>query len=120
MSSFELTTTRIITVRDGWGVVCVPIWAGEESEGIAEVEVFVVPIIRDNCREIAGAWCVAADDNCWIPVEQFQELDELTQDDSHDFRTRWFATFVEATAHATSVRQRWANPAPWESFVALD
>lgn len=119
--TFELATTRTVTIREGWGVACVPIWAGEdEPEAIADVEVFVVPITREACRLIGGAWCVAADDNCWIPVESFQELEELWQDDSHDLRTRWFASFTEADAHATSVRQRWANPAPWESFVALD
>lgn len=120
MSTFELTITRTITIQEGWGVDVVPIWAGEdEPEGITDIEVSVVRIDRAACHEVAGAWCVAAADKYWVPVENFKDLEDLQTDDTHDLRGRWFATKREAVEHADTVKARWRNPAPWECFVEL-
>ena len=54
---FTLETTTTATYRAGWGVDVVPIWAGEDApydhEHIAEVEVFVVRITREDCKQLS-------------------------------------------------------------------
>lgn len=122
MTTFELTATRSIVVKEGWGVSVIPIWdndEGEQIDRIVEIIVNVVKISRETVTEFAGAWCVM-DGITYVPVENFKELSDLTTDDTHDLRTRWFATEQEARAHAKSVEDRWNHPQPWESFVCLD
>jgi hypothetical protein len=122
MSTFDLEVTRTITISEGWGVTCMPIWAADDDppEHITEVEVFVAEITHERCELIGGAWCVLVEDGqLWVPVENFQKLPELTTDDTHDLRTRWFATEAEAREHADWVVKRWEKPAVWESFVVL-
>jgi hypothetical protein len=109
--------------REGWGVEIVAIWAGEsdepECDRISDIDVIVVRIHPDNGRTVGGVYCMAAGDNFYVPVENFRQLDDLSQDDTHDLRTRWFATEEGARAHAKFTEERWANPSPWESFVTL-
>jgi hypothetical protein len=141
VSTFELETTHTITVREGWGVDVMAIWAGadepihssetevddtyseiqmDEPTYISEIQVAVVHITPAACKLVGGVWCVdTGDGSSWVPVENFRELEDLPQDDTHDLRTRWFATEREAIEHADTVKARWAHPAPWESFVEL-
>lgn len=52
-------------------------------------------------------------------VGQFPILEDLTEDDTHDFRSRLFDTQEEAEEHLAHTLRRWAHPSPWESFVKV-
>lgn len=118
--TFELIQRRTLVVKEGWGVNVTPIYGGEEFDQIVEIDVNVVEIRRELCSEVGGVWCVADIEGIsFVPVENFQDVSDLTQDDTHDLRTRWFATEFAARIWAESVRNRWDHPQPWESFVCL-
>jgi hypothetical protein len=121
MRTFTITTSTTRTYKEGWGVACVPIYNGEEyDDSIADIEVLIVRIAESAVREIGGTPCVRPDgESMWFPVVNFQELEELWEDDTHDLRDRWFATEEEARGHADYTLKRWRNPEPWESFVRL-
>lgn len=123
MSTFTVTTTRTHTFRQGWGVFVDTIydWNEETNEpnGVSEIGPVVVCIVPDAVAIVGGASCISTDFG-WVPVENFANVGDLTQDDSHDLRTRWFATREEAESHAAFVRSTWDNPAPWVSFIVDD
>jgi hypothetical protein len=106
--------------REGWGVCIVPMWSGEdEPEHVSDIEVEVVRLGPTTEVIVAGALCVQVWPNAYVPMENFQPLDDLTVDDTHDLRLRWFARETDARAHAEYTLQRWKNPQPWESFVEV-
>jgi hypothetical protein len=117
MAEFTLTHEVAETYHEGWGVDIIPIWGDDER--ITEIDVMVVEIDAGNARLVGGAWCMPAGNGYWVPIVNFRDESDLVYDDTHDLRTRWFATAKEATDHATYTRQRWDNPSPWESFVNL-
>ncbi len=120
MGTLKLVNTRNIKVEEGWGVDVTPIFSDEQDDShVADIDVTVVQITKDNLEKIGGVWCVKLGENYHVPVESFKHLDKLWQDDTHDLRTRWFATEQEARDHAEYTLSRWKNPNPWESFVCL-
>lgn len=58
--SFTLTRDVSETFRAGWGVSVMPIYSGEDEydDRIAEIDVTVVRITREDAVLIGGAWCV--------------------------------------------------------------
>lgn len=117
---FTVTVPRDYTFEEGWGVHIISIWAGDdEPERIVEIEVSVVAITEAGVRIVGGAPCVQVEDNLYCPIENFQREVSETYDDTHDLRSRWFATEDEARVHARYTRSRWENPAVWESFVQV-
>lgn len=122
-SEFSVTTQRTQTFRAGWGVSVVAVWSGDEDEGperVADIDVSVVEIREDAVQIIGGAPCIQIAANMYVPIENFRELPELSEDDTHDLRDRWFATEQEARAHAANVQRTWDHPPVWVSFVRLD
>ena len=120
---FTVVHRRQITVREGWGVEIVPLWGEREdgSEYVSEIETDVVRVAPDTIvySSSDGVPCVQTASNFFVPVENFKDLPDLDTDDTHDLRTRWFATEYEARDHAEYTKSRFANPQPWESFVKL-
>lgn len=110
--------------RPGWGVSVTPIFQTdddtEEVTGVADIHVDIVRIEESAVQIVGGVPCVRVDANFFVPLDNFQQVDDLAHDDTHDLRTRWFATEEEARAHAASVQSTWDHPKPWESFVTLD
>lgn len=124
MKTFEIVTERKQTFCEGWGVAVIPVFAGDEEpfpESVVEIEVEVVRITKSDVSIIGEIPCVAnpLGSGTWIPVENFQQLEDLTEGDTHDLRDRWFATYEEAQAHAHFTKERFDHPAVWESFVCL-
>lgn len=117
---FTVTVPREYRFRRGFGVYFDAIWGGEdEPEHIADVDSYVVEIAPERIQIIGGAPSLQVGDQSYIPADLFQELDDLWQDDTHDFRPRWFATKAEAEAHASYTEDRFRHPQPWESFVTV-
>jgi hypothetical protein len=122
--TFTLTKEVTETFSEGWGVAVEPLYEIDEEEvnwdeRICDVVATVVRIDKDAAELIGGVWCVSDEVGHWFPIENFEERDDLTQDDTHDFRDRWFATEDAAREHATYTVNRFQNPSPWESFVRL-
>jgi hypothetical protein len=126
--TFELIATRKIVVKEGWGVDVTPIYADEDGdydEKIVDINVSICHIVQENVKEVGGAWCLGTQtlagkwSGFYVPVENFQFVPDLNEDDTHDLRTRWFATEDDARAHAETVKSRWEHPEVWESFVCL-
>lgn len=114
--TFTRTTSRTREYREGWGVHVLTVHAAD-SDDVAEIDVSVVRIADDTVTHlIGGAWCVALD-GYYVPAENFEDVPDLTRDDAHDLRSRWFATEEEARAWAHHVESRWARPEPWCAFV---
>ena len=107
------------TYREGFGVYVESVWSSDDRyrDSITDVETMIVRIAPDTIRVIGGFACVWTPTIGDVPVENFLEVDDLTVDDTHDLRCRWFATEDEARDHAKNVDRKWRNPAPWESFV---
>ena len=123
MSNEPFTLTREVseTYRAGWGVSVSAVYESEYDDSIADIDVEVVEITRERTQLVGGAWCVPLSaPRSFMPVENFRDVEELTHDDAHDLRSRWFATEAEARAHAADVEVTWQNPEPWRSFVTLD
>lgn len=94
--------------------------AGEDDERVADVDAGIVRITSDTITFRGGALCVNAEDvDICFPVENFRELEDLWEDDTHDLRDRWFATEQEARDHLEYTLDRWRRPEPWESFVKV-
>ena len=105
---------------EGYGVYVIPIWSGEdEPEHVSDIEVGVVKLAPTHEHIIGGAICAKIGDKFYVPMENFQRLEDLTVDDTHDLRDRWFASKTEADDYAFHVERRWQYPQPWESFVVL-
>lgn len=124
MASFTLTREVTETFDEGWGVEVIPIWVGEDDgpEQVADIDVMTYRITAQDARLIGGAWCVTQEmgGGLWgCPIANFLHAEDLPQDDTHDLRSRWFATEQEAEDHARSTIERWMNPEPWCSFVKL-
>lgn len=121
---FQVTVPRAYKFREGWGVAVDVIWEGEDEDGniserVADISVFVTEIREDRVRIVGGVPCVQVLEEYHMPVENFQEVEDLPYDDQHDLRTRWFATEEQARDHAEDVESTWRNPAPWQSFITL-
>lgn len=118
--TITITVTRDIEVKEGWGVYFIPVWTGEEDERIVDVDAGIVRIAPDTITLRGGVLCVKAEDgDIYFPVENFRELKDLWEDDTHDLRDRWFATEQEAQEHLEYSLNRWRHPQPWESFVKV-
>ena len=93
----------------------------DESERVSDIEVYIVEISPENARIIGGVACVfvGQNHNYGCPIENFLDVPDLTEDDTHDLRSRWFATREEAEGHAEAVKELWARPNPWTAFVKL-
>lgn len=121
---FQVTTEKVQTFREGWGVAISPIHAGEDADypdAVVDIDVSVVRITEGDVAMIGNVPCVASQDlGYWCPVENFRELADLTEGDTHDLRERWFATREEAEDHARYTKERFDNPSPWESFVRFN
>lgn len=126
MTTFEVTvtTTKVFTFTEGWGVSVIPIHDADDDGndlGVSDVDVLVVPITEAGVSIIGGAPCVKdAEGDMWVPVENFSV--EPSEYDRYDdarliVEDRWFATETEAREYADGVLARWNNPAPWESFI---
>jgi hypothetical protein len=115
--TFTITHTITHTFRAGWGVDVLPIF-DDETDAVTEIEVSVVRIAEDTVVMHGDVPCVRGE-GYDIPVSNFDDTGDLWADDTHDLRTRWFATEAEARAHARSVQATWDSPAPWVSFVAM-
>lgn len=106
--------------RDGWGVHVEPIWSGEdEPEHVSDIEVALVQLAPTAEHIVGGRICARVWQDAYVPMGNFQPLEDLTGDDTHDLRSRWFASRSEAEEYAAYVERRWRNPAPWESFVQV-
>lgn len=119
--TFTVQLTRTETYEEGFGVHVSPIWGGEDEEvdRVVDIDVSVVPIREDLVSIVGGVACVQVYERAYSPVENFLHAEDLTQDDTHDLRSRWFATEQEAKDHAEYTLSRWAHPEPWCSFVQL-
>jgi hypothetical protein len=125
--SKTFTVNVPVTFQEGFGVACIAKCANcnpcYDDEGvITDIEVQVVPITKALVCIVGGVPCVPLSSGgitvAYYPVENFRALTNLTADDTHDLRNRFFETEKEAQEHAQFVQRRWNNPAPWESFVA--
>lgn len=106
-----------MTYKDGWGVHVTCIY-DEDTGSVTDIEVAVVRLAPTNEHVIGGALCARVED-FYVPVDCFEDVDDLPYGDTHDLRTRWFASEREAQKHATYTLRRWQHPQPWESFVAV-
>lgn len=120
---FTVTVPRDYVFTEGFGVVVTPIFeedTGMYGERISDIDVEVVAIREADVKIIGGVPCLPIPGWAhYVPVENFEEVPDLTEDDTHDLRSRWFETEDEANEHAEYTRNRWANPQAWESFVKL-
>jgi hypothetical protein len=119
MNTYTVTTTTEHTFREGWGVFVDPCF-DHETDLVAEIDVTVVPITEAGTTISGNVPCVAVWPGAFVPVENFANVPDLATDDTHDLRSRWFATEEEAREHAADVEQSWRHPNPWQSFVTLD
>lgn len=127
MATFTVTTTHEHTFTEGWGVSINAIWSGGDEDGpeyVSDIDVAVVRITADTVEVIGEVPCVKLDptspnNRTWVPVANFKVEAARQYDDTHDLRDRWFATEEQAKHHANYTLQRWRNPRPWESFVAI-
>lgn len=122
---FTVTVPRNFTFREGWGVLIDPVFEGDtefENDKVADIDVGIVPIREDLVEIIGNTPCMPVPevDKHFVPIENFQDVSDLWQGDTHDLRTRWFATEGEAKSHVVRTMARWNNPEPWESFICLD
>lgn len=130
---FETIKTTIY--RPGFGTVFEGVWQEEDwGEKLADVVPYLVEINPETVKDISGVAAVPiyGDDLAvnnlgelgqvifWVPVENFKDVPELWQDDTHDFRTRWFSTKEEAEKHIEYTMKRYRHPQPWESFITFD
>lgn len=109
--------------REGWGVSITPLWDENEETGaewISDIFVSVVRLSPQTEVIIGNTICAETEENFFVPMDNFQPLEDLWENDTHDLRDRWFATEREARDHAEYTERRFKNPAPWESFVKLD
>lgn len=105
-----------LSFKEGWGVSVTVI--GDEDQ-ITDISVSVVEITALNAVVVGNILCVKNEDNHAIPIENFDADVPETPNDTHDLRSRWFATQEEAETYARFTANRWRNPQPWESFVRL-
>lgn len=121
--TFKVTQIIEHEFEGGYGVYFAPVFTGEDEpnpDAIVDVDGGIMRIAPHTVREFGGALCVVEEDGKFgIPVENFQKLDDLWTDDTHDLRDRFFETEEEAKAHLEYTLERFANPAPWESFIQL-
>lgn len=114
---FEFTTTA--TIRAGWAAWFMPIWDAD-TDTIAELEAGVAQVTPGNLRAVGGAVCAQPEgESWWLPCQPEHFATDEVHDDTHDLRARLFDTREEAEAHVRDTLDRFANPAPWESFVQL-
>ena len=119
MKEFQIEVRKVVTLKEGYGTYFIPIWSSEDEDRIADVAGGVVRIAPDTVTVIGGEACVKAEDDLYIPVTEFRELEDLPYDDTHDLRNRWFASEEEAREHLEYTLSRFQNPLPWESFVEV-
>ncbi len=120
---FTVTRIRTITLKEGYGVWFIPVYAGEDSpnpDAVVDVDAAIVRISPDTIVMLHGEPCIPIGNNCFIPAATFQEREELACDDTHDLRNRWFETEQEAREHMEYTLRRWKHPQPWESFVCIE
>ena len=111
---FTLKREIVETFKEGWGVAIDPIF-DEDTERVVDIDFDILPITEQDAVLIGNVWCVGH-----TPIVNFVDVEDLTQDDTHDLRTRWFAIEEEARTHALNVLETWQNPPVWVSFVTLD
>lgn len=118
---FKVAVTREYTFATGYGVSITPVWSGEDEtcEHVADIDVQVVAINSGQVQVIGGVPCVPLGGDMFVPIENFERVEDLAYDDTHDLRDRWFPSLDAAEAHARGVRDAWEHPLPWVSFIAL-
>lgn len=116
--AFEVTVPRTYQFEEGFGVDITAVF-DFETEAVREIDVSVVPILEDLVHLVGGVPCVPLGDGAWVPVENFERLEDEPYDDTHDLRDRFFETREEAEEHARYTKDRFDNPQPWESFITL-
>lgn len=128
MAEFAVTSSRQIKLEEGWGVIWMPVWEGGEDmpSRIAEIYPYYGRIYPDTIEYrggVPGIMCTSPTDEAdqiFVPADSFEKVGDLTEDDTHDFRSRWFATEEEAKDHITFTLNRFNHPSPWESFVRFN
>jgi len=118
--SIETITRQVcrdVSYETGWGVACLIIW--DDEDRVSDVEIVVVEIAPATEKVLGGVLCVSIGPDMNIPIQNFEHVEDLATDDTHDLRDRWFATEDEAREHARYTVDRWANPEPWCSFVKI-
>lgn len=124
--SVETITTTLY--KPGFGVFFEPIYQEEDwGEKITDIVPYMVEIIPENIVDISGVACVPVnteeerkEDRFFVPIANFKDVPDLTEDDTHDFRSRWFATNKEAVEHIEYTMKRYRHPQVWESFIRFD
>ncbi len=94
-----MTAPRTYMFEEGWGVDVSPIWSGEDakSERIVEIDVSVIPIRETDVQIIGEVPCVKVPgtSHIFIPIGNFAHVENLTENDTHDLRSRYFETQAE-------------------------
>lgn len=97
--------------------VCDP---DEDSDRIVEVISSVSRIASDTVKIVGSVPCIPLEDSVsWVPVSNFRASVDDSFGDTHDLRSRWFASEAEAREHVRWTMARWNNPQPWEVFVTI-
>jgi hypothetical protein len=124
--TFTITIPRTYTYQGGWGVFVNCVYDYEDENGnelspdtarITDIDVEVVQISEGRVAVVGGAACVFGPSEVGVPVDSFLDVPDLTEDDTHDLRSRYFPTRDAAEEWAGHVRQLWKHPNPWTAFV---
>lgn len=122
-TKFTVTVPRTYTFETGWGVWFLAVYDYDEETdtegGITDVDGGVVRIEASAVQIIGGSPCVLIGRRMYVPVENFERIEDETNGDTHDLRSRFFESEDDAREHLDYTLKRWANPQPWESFVRL-
>ena len=122
MSEFKITIPHTYTFKEGWGVFVEPEYSGEDDRlgpRVTDIHVEVVRIDKEHVEVIGGLPCVWTSLDIGVPVKSFLDVLDLTEDDTHDLRCRYFATKSAAEEGATTVKDLWEHPNPWTAFVRV-
>lgn len=118
-NTFEILYNKLIKIKEGWGVLFDPIYT--EEDRITDIEPHLFEINRNRVKISGNIPCVESVEGVAIaPIDLFKDLEDLWEDDTHDFRPRWFKTKEEAEKHITYTVNRWKHPKPWESFIRME
>lgn len=109
-NTFTIEVPRTYTFEEGWGVVVIPIHAGEDwsdPDAVVDLDADIVRIDQAHVVVRHDEPLVEVGGGMFIPVENFAD------DQTEEYGDRWFATHVEAANYLAEVEGRAAAIRSW-------
>lgn len=103
-------------IPNGYGLLW---YAAFDENKLVDVEPEIIEVSAATIFNHFGDLCVKGiKGSVVVPIECFAKVDDLVEDDTYDFRNRFFETYDEAKSFMESEFKSWRNQQPaWKSFV---